>query len=124
MGRRFGKADALFVFFLSCFWLLLLLGGVFRLWVLLLLSLPFGVLASLRIFFPGEKREQENAFFLYILRAPLRLWRDRKYTFFVCPACGARIRVLKKVGKFRILCPRCRTHFSVTLEDGKKGEKP
>lgn len=122
MNRRLGRADALFVFLLFLFWVLLLLGGILRLWALLLLSIPFGALASLRIFFPGALRERENALFLRIVFAPIRKLKDRKYAFFVCPSCSARIRVLKKSGNFRILCPRCRTYFSVSV--GKKGERP
>ena len=123
MNRRLGRADALFVFCLALFWVLLLLGGILRLWVLLLLSVPFGVLAALRILLPTPRREKENALFLHFLSTPYRAFCARKYTFFTCPSCGARIRVLKKRGSFRILCPRCKEYFSVTIGD-KKGDTP
>lgn len=119
MKRRSFCTDALFVFLLAVFWILLLLGGILRLWVLLGLSIPFGALAALRFFFDGEKRARENALFLRIVLAPVRALRGRGYVFSACPHCEAAMRFPKKrVGRFRVRCPRCGETFSLTL-DGK-----
>lgn len=119
MKRRSFCTDALFIFLLAVFWILLLLGGILRLWVLLLLSVPFGAIAALRFFFDGERRKRENALFLRIVLAPVRAFQNRGYIFSACPRCEAAMRFSKKrVGRFRVRCPRCGTVFSLRL-DGK-----
>ena len=119
MKKRSFCTDALTVFLLALFWLLLLLGGILRLWVLLLLSVPFGVLAALRFFFDGERRVRENEVFLSIVLFPVRYFKKRRYTYADCPLCEAPMRFpRKKVGRFRVRCPRCGQMLFLAL-DGK-----
>ena len=117
MKKRSYCTDALSVFLLALFWIFLLLGGLLRLWAMLLLSIPFGVLTALRFFMDGAQRKRENALFLHIVTAPIRWIRNRKYVFVDCPQCGARMRFSKeKRGKYRVLCPRCGAVLSLTLD--------
>ena len=119
MKKRSYCTDALFVFTLSVFWILLLLGGILHLWVLLLLSLPFGAVSALRLFFDGERRARENEIFLSVVLAPVRFFRNRKYLYAACPACEAQMRFPReKVGRFRVRCPQCGNVLFLTM-DGK-----
>ena len=66
-----------------------------------------------------DKRRMENARFtewISSLGAGKRTWREdresrKKFRFFSCPNCRARVRVPKGKGKIIITCPMCRKEF-------------
>ncbi len=118
------KPDFLFALLLFLLALFTALGAVFlNLW-LLLLALVFAVLCIFRIFSRNlAARSKENEWakqaLLYPSHALARLLRrlfPPKHAFAECPRCAARLRFLRKKGTFRLTCPRCKTHFPVTIK--------
>ena len=120
---RLARPDGLFLLLLCLFWILLILGGIFHSWVLLLLSLlPMGLLV-VRLMSPSPRRKKENDVFLSVLRAPFRALSRRRYVFKSCPLCGAALRFPRKEGSFRAHCSACDGRFPITISF-KKEKRP
>lgn len=119
MKRGFGRADGLFAFTLALCWLFLLLGVLLHSLPLLIVALLFAVLCGLRILFPGERRQKENAVFWRVLRMPRACFRKRRrrggFVFRHCTGCGVRLRLQPRHGSFTVRCPRCGERFSITF---------
>jgi len=117
-GRR--GADELSLALLIVGIVLSMLSSVFRLGILYLLSLAAYFLALFRMFSTKiEKRYAENAQFLTLWRgwrSSLKQWVNRmknlrKYKYFKCPECHARLRLPRKVGEVTVTCGKCHHAF-------------
>lgn len=114
----FDRVDGLSVCLLTCFLLLLLLGGIFQSIWLLLFGLPFAVFCIFRLVSPNRPaRKKENAAFLSLLGRKSRRAKQKDKNICTCPDCGARLGVEKKTGHFTVTCPRCNTRFSAHFDE-------
>ena len=95
-------------------------GSLFGLPALSLLSTAAYVYSLFRMFSRNvEKRYQENAKFVAFWKKTTsecsqfftRLKNIRKYKYFRCPECKARIRLPRKVGEVTVTCGKCKHQF-------------
>ena len=69
----------------------------------------------------NEKRTAENDKYLQISRKVkseikqffARLKNSRKYKYFRCPECSARLRLPRKVGEVNVTCGKCKHQFKM-----------
>lgn len=117
-GRR--GADELSLALLVAGIVLSMLGSIFRLGILNLLSLALYVLALYRMFSRNiEKRYAENVKFKgawsgFSSGAKQFINRTknmRKYKYFKCPECHSRLRLPRKVGEVTVTCGKCHHAF-------------
>jgi len=117
-GRRGAHALSLALLIVGI--VLSMFSSVFRLGILYLLSLAAYFLALFRMFSTKiEKRYAENAQFLTLWRgwrSSLKQWVNRmknlrKYKYFKCPECHARLRLPRKVGEVTVTCGKCHHAF-------------
>ena len=63
------------------------------------------------------KRQEENERYLKfkaeIKQFFVRLKNSRKYKYFRCPECGARLRLPRKVGEVNVTCGKCKHQFKM-----------
>ena len=117
-GRR--GADELSLALLIAGVVLSMLSSITRIGLFYLIGLVAYGLSIYRMFSRKiEKRYAENAKFLAFWRG----WRSklrqfinrlkniRKYKYFKCPQCGARLRLPRKVGEVTVTCGKCRHAF-------------
>ena len=89
--------------------------GIFNLLGLIVLILTIFLMFSRNL----EKRRAENQKFVNF-RANFgtnakqlmnRLKNMKKYKYFKCPQCGARLRLPRKVGEVTVTCGKCKNQF-------------
>jgi len=117
-GRR--GADELSLALLIIGVLLSMLGSIFRLGILNLLSLVVYIFALFRMFSRNlEKRYAENAAFLKLWHGATsgtrqffnRVKNMKKYKYFKCPECKSRLRLPRGVGEVTVTCGKCHHAF-------------
>lgn len=117
-GRR--GADELSLALLITGLVLSMLGSIFHLGILNLLSLAIYIYALFRMLSRNlEKRYGENAAFLKLWRSKTpairqsfnRLKNMKKYKYFKCPECKSWLRLPRGVGEVTVTCGKCRHAF-------------
>ena len=118
IGRN--GADQLSMAMLIAGIVLSLLTSITKLAIFNLLGLVILVLTIFRMFSRNlEKRRAENQKFVNF-RANFgtnakqlmnRLKNMKKYKYFKCPQCGARLRLPRKVGEVTVTCGKCKYQF-------------
>lgn len=100
--------------------LLNLIGSFTRLGLLSLLSMGCYVYAIFRIFSRNhEKRYQENQRYMALVHGKdseirqfiVRMKNIRKFKYFKCPECHARLRLPRNVGEVTVTCGKCHHAF-------------
>lgn len=119
MAGRHG-ADELSLALLIAGLALSIIGSLTRLGLLGLLSMALYVYAVFRMFSRDhQKRYAENQKYLSMMHGGsgsvrqfiVRLKNIRKYKYFKCPQCHARLRLPRKVGEVTVTCGKCRHAF-------------
>ena len=118
IGRN--GADQLSLAMLIAGIVLSLLTSITRIAIFNILGLIVLVLTIFRMFSRNlEKRRAENQKFVNF-RANFgtnakqmmnRLKNMKKYKYFKCPQCGARLRLPRKVGEVTVTCGKCKNQF-------------
>ena len=117
-GRR--GADELSLALLILGVALSMFSSITRIGLFYLFSLAVYVLSMYRMLSRQlEKRYNENMKFLTVWRRFIRNIRQfinrlrniRKYKYFKCPQCHARLRLPRKVGEVTVTCGKCRHAF-------------
>ncbi len=118
IGRN--GADQLSMAMLITGIVLSLLTAITKLGIFNLLGLIVLILTIFRMFSRNlEKRRAENQKFVNF-RANFgtnakqlmnRLKNMKKYKYFKCPQCGARLRLPRKVGEVTVTCGKCKNQF-------------
>ena len=118
IGRN--GADQLSLAMLIAGIVLSLLTSVTRIAIFNILGLIVLLLTIFRMFSRNlEKRRAENQKFVNF-RANFgtnakqmmnRLKNMKKYKYFKCPQCGARLRLPRKVGEVTVTCGKCKNQF-------------
>lgn len=118
IGRN--GADQLSMAMLIAGIVLSLLTAITKLGIFNLLGLIVLILTIFRMFSRNlEKRRAENQKFVNF-RANFgtnskqlmnRLKNMKKYKYFKCPQCGARLRLPRKVGEVTVTCGKCKNQF-------------
>ena len=113
-------ADALSQGFIIAGLVLFLLAVFTRIGLFSLLAMALYIWAIFRMYSRnGEKRAQENARYLAATRklrtsvnqALTRLKNRKKYRYFRCPNCHARLRLPRGVGEVTVNCGQCKHSF-------------
>lgn len=119
MAGRYG-ADQLNMAMLIVAILLSLVTAITGLGILNLFGLALFVICILRMFSRNvEKRRAENQKFLNfknnfgsnVRQFVNRAKNVKKFKYFKCPQCGARLRLPRKVGEVTVTCGKCRHQF-------------
>ena len=119
MAGRYG-ADALSQGIIIAGLVLFLLAVFTRVGLFSLLAMALYIWAIFRMYSRnGEKRAQENARYLAATRklrtsvnqALTRLKNRKKYRYFRCPNCHARLRLPRGVGEVTVNCGQCKHSF-------------
>lgn len=102
--------------------ILTILSSITGLGILSLIGFVLYVLTLFRILsHNNEKRTAENEKYLRITRNLkseikqffARLKNCRKYKYFRCPECNARLRLPRKVGEVNVTCGKCKHQFKM-----------
>lgn len=97
-----------------------IIGSFTRFALLALLSMALYIYAIFRMFSRNhQKRYAENQKYLSIVHGSsgsvrqffVRLKNIRKYKYFKCPQCHARLRLPRKVGEVTVTCGKCHHAF-------------
>lgn len=119
MAGRYG-ADAFSQGIIIAGLVLFLLAVFTRIGLFSLLAMALYIWAIFRMYSRnGEKRAQENARYLAATRklrtsvnqALTRLKNRKKYRYFRCPNCHARLRLPRGVGEVTVNCGQCKHSF-------------
>lgn len=119
MAGRHG-ADELSMALLIAGLVLSIIGSFTHLGLLALLSLALYIYGMFRMFSKDhQKRYAENQKYLSVFHGSsgsirqffVRLRNIRKYKYFKCPECHARLRLPRKVGEVTVTCGKCRHAF-------------
>ena len=119
MAGRHG-ADEFSLALLIAGLVLSILGSLTRMGLLALLSLALYFYSMFRMFSRDHaKRYAENQKYLSIVHGSsgsarqffVRLRNIRKYKYFKCPECHARLRLPRKVGEVTVTCGKCHHAF-------------
>ena len=116
MAGRHG-ADELSMALLIAGLALSIIGSFTRLGLLALLSMALYIYAMFRMFSRDhQKRYAENQKYLSLFHGEVkqffvRLKNIRKYKYFKCPECHARLRLPRKVGEVTVTCGKCHHAF-------------
>lgn len=119
MAGRYG-ADTLSQGIIIAGLVLFLLAVFTRIGLFSLLAMALYIWAIFRMYSRnGEKRAQENARYLAATRklrtsvnqALTRLKNRKKYRYFRCPNCHARLRLPRGVGEVTVNCGQCKHSF-------------
>ena len=116
MAGRHG-ADELSMALLIAGLALSIIGSFTRLGLLALLSMALYIYAMFRMFSRDhQKRYAENQKYLAFFHGEVkqffvRLKNIRKYKYFKCPECHARLRLPRKVGEVTVTCGKCHHAF-------------
>ena len=120
---RYGR-DELFYVLLVLSVLLWTIGLFTAVIVLIVLGMILMLLAFLRTLSRNSAaRKKENSYLLKVwlpFRRGVKLWyyriRDcRKFVYVRCPGCRATIRMPRRKGTGRAVCPGCKTRFEVRV---------
>ena len=99
-----------------------MLGGLTRVYLLETASFVLYALAIWRVFSRQHaRRNAENAKYLSLVMGVTAMVRQffvrvknyRKFKYFRCPACKARLRLPRKVGEVTMTCGKCRHEFKM-----------
>ena len=97
-----------------------IVGGIFRIWSLLILAIILIIIAYYRAFSRNvSKRYAENQAYLQWVtnlkgafnRFKLRRVDKKTHKIYKCPNCSQKIRVPRGKGTIKIKCPNCRIEF-------------
>ena len=119
MAGRHG-ADEFSLILLIAGLMLSIIGSIFRIGALSLISMAFYIYSFFRMFSKDHpKRYAENQKYLQIWNRStgsmrqffVRLKNIRKYKYFKCPECHSRLRLPRKVGEVTVTCGKCRHAF-------------
>ena len=119
MAGRYG-ADSLSQAIIIAGLVLFLLAAFTRIGLFSILAMALYIWAIFRMYSRnGEKRAQENARYLAATRklrtsvnqALTRLKNRKKYRYFRCPNCHARLRLPRGVGEVTVNCGQCKHSF-------------
>ena len=97
---------------------LTLLASITNLIIFSILGFILIVLTIFRMYSRNiAKRQAENEKYLKfkaeIKQFFVRLKNFRKFKYFRCPECGARLRLPRKVGEVNVTCGKCRHQFKM-----------
>ena len=118
MAGRYG-GDQLNLFLIALYVVLYVLSLFTRLLVLELLGTVVLVVSLLRSLSRNiERRREENARFLQLVRPLWRKWttfrtraHDKEHRYFKCPNCGQDMRVPRGKGRITVHCRTCGAAF-------------
>ena len=118
MAGRYG-GDQLNLFLIALYLVLCLLALFIRILALQLLGTVVLVVSLLRTLSRNvERRREENARFLQIVRPLQRRWtsfrarlHDKEHRYFKCPNCGQNMRVPRGKGRITVHCRACGAAF-------------
>ena len=119
MAGRYG-ADSLSQAIIIAGLVLFLLAAFTRIGLFSILAMALYIWAIFRMYSRnGEKRSQENARYMAAMRklrtsvnqARTRLKNRKKYRYFRCPNCHARLRLPRGVGEVTVNCGQCKHSF-------------
>ena len=119
MAGRYG-ADSLSQAIIIAGLVLFLLAAFTRIGLFSILAMALYIWAIFRMYSRnGEKRSQENARYMAATRklrtsvnqARTRLKNRKKYRYFRCPNCHARLRLPRGVGEVTVNCGQCKHSF-------------
>ncbi|HIS93291.1 MAG TPA: hypothetical protein IAA84_09775 [Candidatus Alectryocaccomicrobium excrementavium] len=119
MAGRYG-ADSLSQAIIIAGLVLFLLAAFTRFGLFSILAMALYIWAIFRMYSRnGEKRSQENARYMAATRklrtsvnqARTRLKNRKKYRYFRCPNCHARLRLPRGVGEVTVNCGQCKHSF-------------
>ena len=119
MAGRYG-ADSLSQAIIIAGLVLFLLAAFTRIGLFSILAMALYIWAIFRMYSrTGEKRSQENARYMAATRklrtsvnqARTRLKNRKKYRYFRCPNCHARLRLPRGVGEVTVNCGQCKHSF-------------
>ena len=119
MAGRYG-ADSLSQAIIIEGLVLFLLAAFTRIGLFSILAMALYIWAIFRMYSRnGEKRSQENARYMAATRklrtsvnqARTRLKNRKKYRYFRCPNCHARLRLPRGVGEVTVNCGQCKHSF-------------
>ena len=119
MAGRHG-ADEFSLALLIAGLVLSMLASFTRLGLLSLIGMALYILSIFRIFSRNHaKRGEENRKYLEVWNKCtggirqffVRLKNARRYKYFKCPECHARLRLPRKVGEVTVTCGKCRHAF-------------
>ena len=119
MAGRYG-ADSLSQVIIIAGLVLFLLAAFTRIGLFSILAMALYIWAIFRMYSRnGEKRSQENARYMAATRklrtsvnqARTRLKNRKKYRYFRCPNCHARLRLPRGVGEVTVNCGQCKHSF-------------
>lgn len=97
-----------------------IVGGIFKIWLLLILAMILIVIAYYRVFSRNvSRRYAENQIYLQYVtnikasfnRFKLRREDKKTHKIYKCPNCSQKIRVPRGKGSIKIKCPNCRIEF-------------
>lgn len=94
-----------------------IISSITRMGILSILGIALYIYAMYRMFSRShEKRYAENQKYLSFFHGSVkqffvRLKNSRKYKYFKCPQCHARLRLPRKVGEVTITCGKCHHAF-------------
>ena len=119
MAGRYG-ADSFSQTIIIAGLVLFLLAAFTRIGLFSILAMALYIWAIFRMYSRnGEKRSQENARYMAATRklrtsvnqARTRLKNRKKYRYFRCPNCHARLRLPRGVGEVTVNCGQCKHSF-------------
>ena len=122
MVGRYG-VDETFVLLFAVAAVLAFVNCFLRLWPVQAVVYLLGLLAFLRMFSRNiEARRRENRF-TQKLFARFHAWRaakwrqnaDRSHVYRKCPHCKATLRLPRRKGRHKTVCPRCNRSFAVVV---------
>ena len=118
MAGRYG-GDQLNLFLIALYFTLYVAGLFTRILALDLLGTAALAVSLLRTLSRKiERRREENARFLHLVRPLRRKWttfrarvHDREHRYFKCPNCGQNMRVPRGKGRITVHCRACGAAF-------------
>ncbi|MCQ2450921.1 MAG: hypothetical protein MJ080_02955 [Clostridia bacterium] len=122
INGRYG-IDSLFYFLFGLAAVIALLNLFLRLFYLQIVVYLLSGFAVFRFFSNNyEARRKENEFFSKIFIKLSKLYNDfrvrnadKLHVYKKCPNCKATLRLPRKKGKHKTVCPKCKTEFSVRI---------
>ena len=118
MAGRYG-GDQLNLFLIALYLVLYVAGLFIRVLLLELIGTVVLVVSLLRSLSRNvERRREENARFLQLIRPVRRRWtsfraraHDKEHRYFKCPNCGQNMRVPRGKGRITVHCRACGAAF-------------
>ena len=114
MAGRYG-GDQLNLFLIALYLLLYVAGLFIRVLLLEFIGMAVLTVSLFRSLSRNvERRREENARFLQIVRPVRRWWanaHDKEHRYFKCPNCGQHMRVPRGKGRITVHCRACGCAF-------------